>query len=269
MRIIEPHIHMVSRTTDDYDRLFQAGVVAVTEPAFWAGFDRGGSAAFAAYFDQLTKYEAKRASQYGIGYYTWICLNPKEAEDIALAREVLGIIPEYLGAGNVLGIGEIGLNRNTPNEIAILEEHLDVAQAHGQMILVHTPHLEDKLKGTKIICGILKNRPKIDPDRVIIDHCEEHTIRIAKDAGFWAGLTVYPVTKLTPQRAVDILETFGADRIWVNSAADWGPSDPLAVPKVAAEMKRRGHDEASIAKVVYHNPGKFLSQSKKFKHYEE
>ena len=35
MAYIDPHIHMVSRTTDDYRRMAQAGCVAITEPAFW------------------------------------------------------------------------------------------------------------------------------------------------------------------------------------------------------------------------------------------
>ena len=37
MRIFDPHIHMTSRTTDDYERMAAAGVRAVVEPAFWLG----------------------------------------------------------------------------------------------------------------------------------------------------------------------------------------------------------------------------------------
>lgn len=267
MRFIEPHIHTLCRTTDDYEDLRSHDAVAVTEPAFWAGFDRGSSASFRTYFDQLTKYEPRRAAQFGIAYYTWICLNPKEAEDLELAREVLQIVPEYLQAENVLGIGEIGLNKNTRNEMTVLEEHIQLAEDLGQMILVHTPHLEDKRKGTRLIVDAIKNHSGIDPDRVMIDHCEEHTIRIAKDAGFWAGLTIYPTSKLTPERALDILEINGFDRVWVNGAADWGPSDPLSVPKFIAEMRRRGYRDEKIEQVVYRNPGRFLAQNPKFRHY--
>jgi uncharacterized protein len=264
MNIIEPHIHMVSRATDDYDRLFQAGVVAMTEPAFWAGFDRGGPEGFDTYFKQLTEWEPKRAAQHGIDHYCWICLNPKEAENLVLAREVLKIIPKYLESPRCLGVGEIGLNKNSRNELAIFEEHLEIAKKHKQMVLIHTPHLEDKLKGTKFIVAALKAHG-MDPDRVIVDHCEEHTIGVVKEAGFWAGLTLYPVTKCTPERAIDILERWGTERVWMNSAADWGPSDPMAVPKAIQEMVLRGHPREMAEKVCFENPGKFLGQNKKFK----
>ena len=142
---------------------------------------------------------------------------------------------------------------------------VDLAARHNQLILVHTPHLEDKLKGTRLILDALKNDRRIRPERVIIDHVEEHTVEMVLDAGMWAGMTLYPETKCTPARAIDMLETYGCERLWLNSACDWGVSDPLAVPKTAQEMKRRGHLTAVIEQVVYRNPGKFLSQSPNFR----
>ena len=263
MRIIDPHIHMVSRTTDDYQRMAQAGVVAVTEPAFWAGFDRS-AAGFHDYFRLLTEVEPARAAKYGIEHFTWMCINAKEAEDVELSREVIAMIPEFIDHPNVLGIGEIGLNKNTANEITILEEHIEYAASRNELILVHTPHLEDKHKGTSIICDLLANHSKIDPSRVLIDHCEEHTIRLALDRGFWAGLTIYPITKCTPQRGADIIEIYGGDRITVNSSADWGESDPLATHKTALELLRRGHDENLVTQVFHDNPCRFLGQSPKW-----
>jgi predicted metal-dependent TIM-barrel fold hydrolase len=100
---------MISRTTDDYERMAQAGCVALTEPAFWAGFDRSSPQGFFDYFRHLTEVEPKRAAAHGISHYTWICINPKEAEDAVFAREVIAIIPQFLDKPNVLGIGEIGL----------------------------------------------------------------------------------------------------------------------------------------------------------------
>ena len=265
MRYIEPHGHMVSRTTDDYLAMVMAGCRAVCEPAFWAGFDRGSAEGFRDYFRQLTSYEPARAAKYQLPHYCWLCINPKEAEDLVLARDVIAMIPDFLDAPSVLGIGEIGLNKNTRNELRILEEHIDLAIAHDQLILVHTPHLEDKLKGTRLIVDALKNRAEIDPGRVIIDHVEEHTVRHVLDAGFWAGITLYPESKCTPPRAVDMLEMHGSDRLWLNSACDWGHSDPLAVPKTALEMRRRGYDADWIDAVLYRNPVRFLSQCPKFR----
>lgn len=265
MRYIDPHIHMVSRTTDDYAAMAQAGCVAVTEPAFWAGFDRSSPQGFYDYFAQLTRFEPIRAARYGIDHYAWLCINPKEAEDPAFAREVIRLIPEFLEADNVLGIGEIGLNKNSRNELTILEAQIDLAAKHDQLILVHTPHLEDKKKGTRLTLDALERHGGIDPGRVLIDHVEEHTVAEVLDRGFWAGMTLYPDSKCTPQRAVDIVETYGGERLWINSAGDWGHSDPLAVPKTVVEMRSRGHDEAAIQRICFDNPRTFLGQSPRFR----
>src|SRR3954451_6533367 len=254
MSYIDPHIHMVSRTTDDYKRMALAGCVMVSEPAFWAGYDRSGAEGFRDYFRQLTGYERDRARAYGIEHRCWLCINAKEAENVQLSREVIALIPEYLDQPNVLGIGEIGLNKNTRNEATIFQEHVDLAMKTDELILIHTPHLEDKYKGTRMIIDMLQNDPRVRPERVLIDHVEEHTVRLALDAGFWCAMTLYPTTKCTPARAADILEMVGTDRIMANSAGDWGKSNPLAVPELIQEMKHRGHSEAVIRKVVYDNP---------------
>lgn len=262
---IEPHIHMVSRTTDDYRQLALAGCVAISEPSFWAGFDRLSADGFEGYFRHLTEFEPKRAAQYGIQHYAWICLNPKEGEDRKLATEVLKIIPKYLELPNVLGIGEIGLNRVTQNEVATFRDHVTLALEHNQLILIHTPHLEDKYKGTKVIIETLLKFPKLDPGRVMMDHLEEHTIEMALQNGFRTGLTLYPETKVSISRAVDIIEMYDQERIYVNGASDWGHSLPLAIPQLMMEMRRRGHPESLIHRIVYENPKRFLGQSSNFK----
>ena len=262
--LIDPHIHCVSRTTDDYLYMARAGVVAVSEPAFWAGYDRSSSSSFADYFRHLMEVEPLRAARYGIDHFCWLCINAKEAEDVELSREVIALIPPLLNHPRVLGVGEIGLNKNTRNEIITFEAQVELAASHDQMILIHTPHLQDKHRGTSIITSILKNEPRIPPQRVLVDHCEEHTLRMAKEAGFWAGMTIYPVSKVTPQRAVDMLETFGTDMVCVNSASDWGESNPTYLTDTLLEYRRRGHSEAEATNVFYNNPCRFFGQNPKW-----
>ncbi|QDU56410.1 TatD family hydrolase [Aeoliella mucimassa] len=264
MQYIDPHIHMVSRTTDDYETLAKMGCVAVSEPAFWAGFDRGSVDGFRDYFEQLTTFERKRASWYGIQHYTWLCINAKEAENVSLSREVIDMIPEFLDRPGVLGIGEIGLNKNTRNEATVFLEHIDLAMETNEQILIHTPHLEDKYQGTRMIIDMLTSDARIDRSRVLVDHVEEHTVRLVLEEGFWAGMTLYPVSKCTPDRAVDMVELYGPERLLVNSAGDWGPSKPTAVPDFIMAMRKRGHSEALIRQVTYENPLKFFRQSRKF-----
>jgi predicted metal-dependent TIM-barrel fold hydrolase len=236
----------------------------VSEPAFWAGFDRGSVDSFRDYFRQLTDFEKRRAANYGIKHFTWLCINAKEAENVHLSRDVIAMIPEFLDQPSVLGIGEIGLNKNTPNEAIVFLEHVDLAVQHDQSILIHTPHLEDKFQGTMMILDMLCDDSRLDRNRVLVDHVEEHTVRHVLEEGFWAGMTLYPVSKCTPSRAVDMIEMYGPDRLLVNSAGDWGPSKPTAVPDFILEMRRRGHSESLIRRIVYDNPIEFFSQSRNF-----
>jgi uncharacterized protein len=264
VKFIDPHMHMVSRTTDDYLALALGGIHTIAEPAFWPGFDRSGVASFHDYFQQLTVSEPARAARFKIRHYSWIGLNSKEAENLTLAEEVLDILPQYLERPTALGIGEVGLNKNSRNEIKVFERQVELAAQRNELLLIHTPHLEDKLKGTRIIIDILRNEPRISPRRVLIDHAEEHTIGLIKEYGSWYGLTLYPDSKGSPARAVDAVEIHGPEQICINSSADWSVSDPLATLKSVNEMRRRGHPEELINRVFYQNPKEFLSQCPKF-----
>lgn len=265
MRYIDHHAHMASRTTDDYALMALTGCVAVTEPAFWAGWDRSTPEGFDDYFRQLMEFEPKRAAAAGMQHYTWLGMNPKESDNREMSTEVLRRIPALLAGPTVLGIGEIGLNRVTRNEITTYTEQVAMAAEHRQLVLIHTPHLEDKLKGTRITLDVLGQFPALPPGHVLVDHAEEHTIEAILDGGFWAGLTLYPQTKVSAARAVDMIEKYGPERILVAGACDWGPSEPIAVPKFITEMRRRRHSEALIHRVVFENPVQFLGQSPKFK----
>jgi predicted metal-dependent TIM-barrel fold hydrolase len=264
MKIIDPHIHMINRTTDEYQALAIHGVHTIAEPAFWAGFDRAPQG-FRDYFGQLTVFEPGRAAKFGIKHYCWIGMNPKESENLELADEVIRMMPEFLDRPTVLGIGEIGLNKNSRNELKSLEKQVALAAERNDLLFLHTPHLEDKLKGTRLIMDMISNESRINPSRVILVHVESHTIKEIKDRGFWFGVTLYPWVKCSPAMGVDIVEIYGSDKMWIDSGADWGVSDPLSTLKTANEMRMRGHSEPLIQKIFFDNPNEFLSQCPKFK----
>lgn len=263
MQIIQPHYHAIARTAQDYERMAMSGVVAVCEPAFWAGYDRRFPETFIDYFVQISEFEPTRAAQYGIRHYCWVALNPKEAENPELTREVLRAMPEFLEKPTCLGIGETGLHKSTRNEIDALLAHVELAMAHEQLVLIHTPHLSDKAHGTKTVLEALAGLD-IDRSRVWIDHVEEHTVKPVLDAGYWAGMTLYPITKCSPRRAVDILEKYGRERLLVNSSADWGPSDPFTLQECILEYRRRGHSLQEAIEVFHNNPCRFLGQNPKW-----
>ena len=263
MQIIQPHYHGIARTTQDYERMAMSGVVAVAEPAFWAGFDRKYPETFLDYFRQISEFEPTRAAQYGIRHFCWVAVNPKEAENPSLSREVLRHMPEFFQKPTVLGVGEIGFHLTTRNEEEIFEAQVELALQHNQLILIHTPHLHDKVRGTTRTLEVLAHL-RVDPARVWIDHVEEHTIRAPLEAGYWVGFTLYPITKCSPKRAVDMLEKYGTERILVNSSADWGPSDPFTLQECILEFRRRKHSLQEAIEVFHNNPCRFLGQCPKF-----
>ncbi len=265
MKIIEPHVHMIARTVQDYERMARMHTVAICEPAFWAGYDRTSPAAFHDYFTHISEFEPTRAAQFLIQHYCWVCINPKEAEDVGFSREVISFIPEFLSKPTVLGLGEIGLHKSTANEMTIFEEQVELALKYDQLIWIHTPHLDDKLYGTRKMLEYLSGHGGVNPDRVMFDHMEEHTLPLVLDKGFWGAMTVYPVTKNSPHRVIDAIERFGTGKLIVDASGDWGPSDPATLHDTLFEMRRRGHAESDVEDIFYNNPCRFLGQGGKFK----
>ena len=87
MLFIDPHAHMISRTTDDYQAMAAAGIVAVIEPAFWLGQPRTNVGSYIDYLSTIVGWERFRAAQFGIRHYCAVGLNAKEANNEALAEE--------------------------------------------------------------------------------------------------------------------------------------------------------------------------------------
>ena len=259
MRIFEPHIHCYSRTTDDYENMALAGIEGVCEPAFWLGQPRTHAATFKDYFDTLLGWERHRASMFGIRHYCTMGLNPKEANDDRLNDDVLELVREYVHREGVIGVGEIGYDDMTATEERIFQAQIEIAIAAKKPILIHTPH-RDKTGGVKRTLDVVRESG-IEPSMVLVDHNTEMTIGMVKETGYYAGFSIYPNTKMSPDRMVEIFRRFGTDRMIINSAADWGVSDPLLVPKTVQRMRKAGMDEDEIEKVVWRNPIGFFAQS--------
>ena len=259
MKYFDPHIHMLSRTTDDYENMAAAGIVGIVEPAFWQGQPRTQVGTFVDYFDSLIGWERFRASQFGIRHFCTIGLNPKESNDVALAEGVMKLIPRYLEKDGVVGVGEIGYDDISENEERFFAEQLEMAKAFKLPALVHTPH-RDKKTGTERTLALVRE-VGIPEELVIVDHLNEITLPLVRETGCWCGHSVYPETKMSEQRMVALLKQYGTDKMVVNSAADWGRSDPLKVPKTAEAMRAAGFGEADIETVLFHNPIAFFAQS--------
>ncbi|NSL88760.1 TatD family hydrolase [Chitinophaga solisilvae] len=259
MRFFDPHVHMTSRTTDDYQAMADAGVTGIIEPSFWLGQPRTGIDTFRDYFSSLLGWERFRASQFGIKHYCTIGLNSKEANNEKLAEAVMEILPQFIYKEGVVGVGEIGFDDQTALEEKYYRAQLELAKEAGLPVQIHTPH-RDKKKGTQRSMDIALEHG-LDPRMVIVDHNNEETVKEVLDRGFWAAFTIYPFTKMGNERMVAVVKQYGSERIMVNSAADWGISDPLAVPKTAALMHESGIDLNDIHLVTYRNAVTAFAQS--------
>lgn len=259
MLYFDPHIHMMSRTTDDYQNMAAAGIVAVCEPAFWQGQPRTQLGTFIDYYDALLGWERFRASQYGIRHYCTIGLNPKEANDIELAEGVMKLIPRYCEKDGVVAIGEIGYDDISATEERFFAEQIQIAMEHELPVLIHTPH-RDKKNGTERSLAVVRESG-INEELVIIDHLNEETLPMVLETGCWRGHSVYPHTKMSEDRMVALLKQYGLEKMVVNSAADWGQSDPLKVPKTGQAMLEAGFSEQEVEQVLFTNPIDFYAQS--------
>jgi len=235
-----------------------AGVRAVVEPAFWLGQPRTSVGSFVDHFDALVGWEPFRAAQFGIRHHCTIALNPKEANDPRCAG-VLDLLPRYLAKDGVVAVGEVGYDSMTAAEEQAFARQLELALQHGLPVLVHTPH-RDKVAGTRRSLDVVRESG-IDPGLVVLDHLNELTVAMVHDAGAWMGFSIYPDTKMDPERMVRVLREHGTDRMLVNSAADWGRSDPLTTRATGDAIVAAGLGAAVAEEVLWDNPVAFYGRS--------
>ncbi len=256
---IDPHAHMISRTTDDYQAMAAAGVVAVIEPAFWVGQPRTHVGTYIDYLSAIIGFERFRAGQFGIRHYCTVGLNSKEANNAELAEGVMEILPRFALKEGVVAIGEIGYDEQTDLEDKYFRLQLELAKELDLPVMIHTPH-RDKKRGTSRSMDVCEEHG-MDPGKIIVDHNNEETVREVLDRGYWAAFSIYPSTKMGNARMVDILLEYGSDRIMVDSACDWGISEPLGVAKTAKLALERGIPEDQVRMVCYQNALSAYGQS--------
>lgn len=273
-RLFDPHIHMYSRTTDDYDAMSKAGIEVIVQPSFWLGSPRRHVGTFEDYWEHMITFETKRAKEFGIEHFVCISVNPKEAIERPLALDAVDAMLKkgFLDRERAVAVGELGYNLINDLEEEVFVKQMDIAAQKDMLMTIHLPH-KNKQEGMKRIEKILLNNKdenkggsKYKREKILVDHNVEETIEKTLELGMWAGLSVYPVTKLSPERAMKIIKKHGTERIMIHSAADWGISDPLSVPLVARDMRKSGEFSINdIEKVTFYNAYEYYKQSDRFK----
>jgi len=263
MMLIDPHAHMISRTTDDYEAMAASGVVAVIEPAFWLGQPRTNVGSYLDYLSSIVGFERFRAGQFGIRHYCTIGLNSKEANNEELAEGVMELIPRFALKEGVVAIGEIGYDEQTPLEDKYFRLQLELAKKLDLPVMIHTPH-RDKKRGTSRSMDVCDEHG-LDPRKVVVDHNNEETVQETLERGYWAAFSIYPSTKMGNSRMVEILRQYGAKQIIVDSACDWGISEPLGVAKTARLALQSGISQEAVRLACYQNALDAYGQSGQLK----
>ncbi len=263
MMFIDPHAHMISRTTDDYEAMAASGVVAVIEPAFWIGQPRTNVGSYLDYLSSIVGFERFRASQFGIRHYCTIGLNSKEANNEELAEGVMELIPRFALKEGVVAIGEIGYDEQSALEDKYYRLQLELARSLNLPVMIHTPH-RDKKRGTTRSMDVCDEHG-LDPKMVVVDHNNEETVRETLERGYWAAFSIYPSTKMGNVRMVEILRQYGAKQVIVDSACDWGISEPLGVAKTAKLALQQGIPEDQVRLACYQNALTAYGQSGQMK----
>jgi len=262
MKFIDPHIHVSVRTTDDYEKMKKNGYVGVVEPAFWSGTDNKYAQTFFDYFSHMLNFESNRAKKYGLHHYAFVGMNAKEARN-DIADEVVDGLEQFLNHEKCLGVGEIGLDMITEKEIDIFRKQVRIAEKHKTLVIVHSPHVNKRV-GVQTLFKVLEEEG-VDLKRYIMDHNTEDTMKVTKQyPDVWIGITLYP-TKVSIERSANIIKEYGADKIMLNSSADWGKSYPQMVSQAGKELSKYGISAEDITKVTFQNAYDFYSQSEKFK----
>ena len=203
-------------------------------------------------------WERFRAAQFGIVHHATIALNPKEANDPRCIG-VLDVLPRYLAKDGVVAVGEVGFDSMTVEEEKAFVRQLELAVEFELPAMVHTPH-RDKEQVTRRTLELVAESG-LAPGMVVVDHLNEVTVDQVDEAGCWMGFSIYPDTKMDEHRMAALVKKYGHDRILVNSAADWGISDPLKVPKTIAVMRAHGIADEVIERIVWDNPVAFFGQT--------
>src|ERR687893_1126812 len=215
-RLFEPHIHMYSRTTDDYEAMSKAGIEVIVQPSFWLGSPRTSVGTFEDYWEHMITFETKRARDFGIEHFVCISVNPKEAMERPLALDAMESMKKYLDRERVVAVGELGYNLINDLEEEVFVKQMDIAAEKNMLMTVHLPH-NNKPEGMRRIEQILQETSsrKYDRRRILVDHNVEETVIQTLELGMWVGLSVYPFTKLSPERAMKIIKKHGTERIMV------------------------------------------------------
>ncbi|MFQ5975035.1 MAG: TatD family hydrolase [Candidatus Hydrothermarchaeales archaeon] len=251
---IDAHIHADVRSFEDFGKMAQAGI----EKAVTCAHDvyrMSTKEVYLDHYDRLLRTETKRAREAGLELFVALGVHPE-----AIPRDVDHLIeelPNVLDNEYVVAIGETGLDESTEKEIGVLKAQMELSIKKDLPIIVHTP-TKGKKEALQEILRLIETT-MIDPFKVLVDHLNTETVPMVIDSGVYMGLSIQPPSKIDRNEAASIIEGHGSSRFMISSDMSSKKSDPLALPRTALELEKRGVSKDWIKKVCHDNAASFYN----------
>ena len=191
-------------------------------------------------------------------------------------------LPQYLNDPHVVAVGEAGLDPSQyfqltwplEDQARCLEVQAHIAAGAGKPLILHTP----TPKKSKDFLGNVAVQENIPPEEyrlhylqrdleivekaglphhlLVIDHVDGTIIDfVHKETSAWCGISIGSALRpIHPERVVEWVKEYGADRILLNSDhLGYRSIDFYSVPKTLRALKRAGISGGEIRQVSFDN----------------
>lgn len=248
--MIDTHIHGDSRSSEDFEMMYLAGINTVITCSFYP-YSLINETVLLNHLNRILEFDTERAKNYGLDMKVALGIHPTNTK--ISPKLIYDNLYDWIDNKKIIAIGEIGLEENSKQEIAIFKKQLNIADETKTKVIIHTPRENKKETLITIKEIILDN---IDPKLVVIDHVNLDIIDDLIDEEYTLGLTVQP-GKMSVKEAIEILDNNGFNRFLLNSDISNKPSDPLSVPKTIRELEKMNYNKKEIEKVAFKNAENF------------
>lgn len=273
MDLIDAHVHADTFSWSNFSQMSMSGIRAVVSvPVYPVRAGAVDTNMLTYLIKRLLYYETWRAEQNNIRLFVGIgVVSVSVPEDV---EKFFPVMEGYLSDPRVVAIGEVGLDprsktcKDLQRQEEILTRQLKMAKDKDLPVIIHTPPdlrqvalaVEEKYqkrdymeKTVELLHGV-----GLSPEMVVLDHLDmEEWVKFALDNGCYAGITIQEWRGTGPELVAGWADTFGPERLLLNTDASSMPSDHLGVAKTVFYLRKRKVPEKKIQSMVYQNPVNF------------
>ncbi|MBN1835299.1 MAG: TatD family hydrolase [Spirochaetales bacterium] len=261
--LVDSHSHVDTLTWDNLHAMALAGIRTVVSPAFLSSVRPLSNDVIWEMWEYVLDVQIPRCGQHRVAVHAMLGISmvgTPMGDPEGLYRR----LREALERPEVVGIGEIGIEPSAkccPDlalQEALVRRQVEIGRDAGATVSFHVPNPPDqKLSYTKKLLALCREAG-FPVERAAVDHVSEANIEEVLAAGAWAGITVQPWRQMTPEKAAGLVESYGHERIMINSDCGGGPSDPLAVARTALALQQAGAQAEAVEAVCGGNARRFF-----------